>query len=415
MAKIQTLSVRNILGIKALDVELNGRHVYAVAGNGKNKTSFISAVFKVFTGRDMPPEMLHKGAEKGEVKIETDDFDLRFLVTEKQPKGVLTITDKTGAKFSKPREWLNGRVGVIDLSLQEFFAMSDAKRLAFIREICGLDLSDLDARHKEKFDERTLANKEVTRLDALSREKPYDPLLGVEPVEYGQLNEELRAAMVHNENYNKTLARKQEIEQQGTQLQNRKAQLEAELAQVNQQIGENANLQQQAKTWYESNKPIDMAEITARAQTIDQENAKIAQNKEAQALLVQLQQADARSKALTEELKGIDAERKQRIAANPLPVPGMTIAEGKLLLNGLPFEYNQINLAEQYIALLQLQQPLMKDIQIARMDFSVLDDENTQRVLEYAHAHGIQIFGELVDRSGGELTLQVVDESEENE
>jgi DNA repair exonuclease SbcCD ATPase subunit len=417
MSKVQSLRVKNILGIKDLSVELAGRHVYAVAGNGKNKTSFINAVFRVLTGKEMPGQMLHQGADKGEVHIETDEFNVRYLVTEAQPKGTLTVTDKLGTKYGKPREWLNGRVGVIDMSLQEFFSMSDGKKLQFIRELYGLDLSDLDALYKEKFTARTAANKEAERLKALVSSTPYDAVLGTSPVSFGAVNEELRAAMAKNAQLQQARQRQLDITHQHELLLAEQEELRKAMARNAQALAENKSTQETITAWFANpvNQPVDLDPLNARVAQLDEENKRIQDNVQAKALLDQWHAAIEAARVLDMDVKQLAADRQARIEANPLPVDGLTITDGKLYYQGIPFEYNQVNLAEQYIVLLQLQKPLMREMHIARMDFSVLDDANTLRVLEYAQQNGIQIFGELVDRSGGELTLQIVDETPQEE
>src|SRR5580698_6288662 len=76
---IHSLEIQNFLGIKYLQVDLNGRSLEVVGSNGVGKTSFMNTLDQLFGGTDLVaiPEPIHSGERVATLKCDLGEFLLR--------------------------------------------------------------------------------------------------------------------------------------------------------------------------------------------------------------------------------------------------------------------------------------------------------------------------------------------------
>lgn len=82
-----------------------------------------------------------------------------------------------------------------------------------------------------------------------------------------------------------------------------------------------------------------------------------------------------------------------------MPVPGLSLAEGRVLLNGVPFD--QSSSAEQIrtsVAIAMAANPKLRIIRIK--DGSLLDEDGLRLIAEQAKENDYQVWIERVDSSG---------------
>ncbi|MCK5138430.1 MAG: hypothetical protein KAQ85_01180, partial [Thermodesulfovibrionia bacterium] len=107
---------------------------------------------------------------------------------------------------------------------------------------------------------------------------------------------------------------------------------------------------------------------------------------------------DKKLKATQALIDARDVERNKAISEAKIPVKGLEIKEGSLVLNGNPF--SQASTAERIEVASSLSVMSNKDIKIINIkDASLLDAEVLKRVSDVANKNDCQIFLEIVNNN----------------
>ena len=146
-------------------------------------------------------------------------------------------------------------------------------------------------------------------------------------------------------------------------------------------------------------KPNDPADLKARIDAAITTNTAVRKNREGATLRAEL---DTEKRAVAEvetEVRELDEERRQRIAAAKLPVPGLTLGDDGVNLNGVPFE--QASQAEQLRASLAIGIASNPELRLMLIrDGSLLDEDGLRLVAEMAESADVQVLLEKVGTDG---------------
>jgi DNA repair exonuclease SbcCD ATPase subunit len=393
--QVQHITIKNFKGIEALDVPLNGCNVYAIGPNGSGKSSFIDAVFKTLTGKNLPSKLTKEGAAKGSVFVDLGDINVEAAFDAKKEKMALTVSAPEGGAYASPRTMLDALVGTIDFDVAGFLALTPRKQVEQLKAMLGLDLSDLDAEYKATFEERADSNKQLKWLQ--SNVKPYDRSK-TERVDVEAVRAELGLAHQHNWEVKNKASERSALYTRMERESHEVKRLEALLAQANANLIAARDEYMVAEAWLAANEPVETAALQSILDNATAHNAAVEATEKELAHRADVRKEEENNARLCALLTDIEARKAARIRAVEMPVAGLSFTDEGLLLDGLPLESEQVNTAKQIIAGLQLCGLLHKQVKIARFDGSLLDNHSLRQVEEWAAAHGIQLFIELVDR-----------------
>jgi AAA15 family ATPase/GTPase len=388
--KVESIEIKNFKAITAENIATKGKNVYVMGANGTGKTSFIDAIFKTLTGEDLPSKIVKQGASNGSIRIDLGQLIVEADFNAKKEKMQLTVSSPDGAIYKSPRTMLDEMVGVIDFDITNFFSLSPKKQVDMIKELVGIDFSDLDEQYKELYDERTFVNRKVKELEA--QQITFDKTKA-ESIDITQLQTEIQRATEANTKMKDIRAR----------FMDRAAKMEA----MRKELAEMEAMQEQAANWLKQRKEIDITELQQKFNAAIAHNNEVEKTKRGLQLAAELDKHLAEQKHLNARLQEIEETKKRVIAGASLPVKGLTFDENQLYYNGLPFESNQINTAQQIIAGLQINMAMMKDVRIARFDGSLLDNKSLAEVEKWAQENDLQLFVEMVDREAGGMQVVV--------
>ena len=384
--KIQNVEIQNFKSIKNKAVALNGNNVFLVAPNGKGKTSFIDACFGA-----MPEQPLREGAQRGTVKINVGEYIIEFKFSARTQKPKMNIFDANGNAQTKPATLFKELFGITDFNIDTFINQPVSKQIEFVKEITGIDWSDVDEREKFLYNERRFKARELKELEGEIAGRFHDPNL--QPVDVSEVSDRLNAAMKRNANIDRITAGVEQKTREAVELEQRLAGLRDEIAKGNE--------------WITEHPFVDVAPLQAELNTAADQNTAMAENTRVGELRDKAGITAIAVEAIQTEMDEIKETKRRELENTPLPVSGLELDDDKLMLDGLPFNSNQINTARRIIAGLELQFQLMQDVKIARFDGSLLDAKNLAAVEEWAEQKGVQLFVELVDRNGDELKIEV--------
>lgn len=391
--RIQKVEIKNFKCIDYQNVDLNGNNVYLVGPNAKGKTSFIDACYG-----QLPGKPLKDGERKGEINIEIDGYIIEFNFSEKNQKAKLNIFDKEGKPQKAPATLFKQLFGINDFNIDEFLKLSDSKQVDFIKNIIGIDWTDVDAKRKELYDERTFKDRKIKELDARLTGKMFKKDLV--KVEITPLMEKLSKANELNtriDNGNDFVTKSEEI------IESKKIQIKL----LQEEINEISSKVNKSKEWLSENKKVSTQDIEEEIKAATENNEEIALQSQFNREREEVKKLVSEVDSIEEEMKSIDEEKKKHLEAASMPVRGLTFDEDKLYLDGIPFESDQVNTARRIIAGIEIQYALCGEVKIARFDGSLLDKNSMEEVEKWAKDKGVQLFVEIVDREGEELKIEV--------
>lgn len=395
--------------------------------NGAGKSSAIDALVSAITG-DLPTVPIRKGATKAKVVVKTPDLIITRRFTE--AGSYLEVTNHDGLSYKSPIALLTkGRTPVM-FDAGQFAEMKPGDRTAELLRICpvDLDLAKNAADRKKAFDERTVVNRDMKRIEGLLASLPKPPETPPERVDVVALTEALEGLRERERGFQK---KRQELKDdiagqvfatKSLQNQDHKiTELElaldqarterTRLAEIEHLCIAATNASQGIVDTFPDLKP-EADKIKADIQRAEQVNAAVEEcRQQAQAIAAatgELTDAKKLSETHTTAIDNLDNERAIAIRGAKFPHPGMMIDDhNDIQLDGLPFD--QACTSTQYIVGIALAAAAQPTVRVAFIRHGGnLDSNNLAKVDEYARAHSIQVIAEIV-QSNREGCIKIVD------
>jgi predicted ATP-dependent endonuclease of OLD family len=410
--KVESINIKNFKKLKSVEKEINGKNVYVMGGNGVGKTSFLDAFWVGLTGKGLPPEPTTDGAKRGLIEIDLGDFIARTKLTKGKPVRFelenKEFTNESERFIKAPRSYMEQRIGLLNFDVNEFFAKSDAEKLKYLAKIMDCNFTDLDADLEElmevrKFDKRKLKEVEV-KVNYFNAEDAKKELVDVV-----KLSKELREKEDQEREYNRILEGIEQRRMKLAEIEKQRKELEEQAAKVSNEIVDGEDWLEEEK-----NKPYTSEVMDALRNTINTANETNEKIKEAKEAEKADQEAEELREAVESTTYEIDKKREEKAIriSEQINIPGLAYEwkSETFLYEGLPFDAKQQNTAAQLIAGMRIAASMLKELRIIKVDASLIDKENFEKVLAWANKEKIELFVELVDREATNLSINIVDE-----
>lgn len=407
--RIVRLTVNNFLRVHAVDITPGTDALVLVGGeNDQGKSSVLNAIAACLSGKDLPSAPIHKGATKAVILMETEEF-----IIEKKFSGTggvqLEVRDKEGARLTSPQSKLDALCSRVTFDPFKFTKLDEKAQLVTLKQVAGLDFTDLDAEYRAKFDSRTVKNREVKTQEGVLSGIQRFAGAPEEEVSMKDLAEELRAAMEQNKKNDEERDALSElnddcdkiaedIEAGADKIKSLKEQLEAaekSVSTLRTALEETKAKRDLQKVAVENLEEADKEAITARMAELEVTNTKVrsnARHKEEQTKLFALQRE---AEALTKRLEEIEAEKKSKLEDAELPVPGLGFNDEGVTYNDLPF--SQASTAIQIRTSFAIARKLNPGLPVMLIrEGALLDAKSLEMVRKEAEEHGCQVWIEVV-------------------
>lgn len=399
MSKIISFRAENFKKLSVVEITPDGNVITLTGENGAGKSSILDAIQSaVEGGKSVPSEPIRRGEDAGQVTIK---FGNLTIVRRFTPGGTtLRVTDAEGRQHRTPQAILDEFIGNLAFDPLAFSRLRAAEQWEQLRELVGLDFKQIDADRTKAYNDRTVINREILRLQTLLKEIPpsVDDAPDVETpasVVLDDLNRVAQRVKLVSERD----AASVEINRINSEIQalaTRRSGLESIAAAKEKEI----NLIDALPTKTE-------AELKAQLAQIEAVNAAVRAKQNRNAMLAATKTEQNKSAELTTRLEGLDLEKKNLIANTRFPLPELSFNGEVITYRSIPF--SQVSDGEKLRVSVAVGMALNPKLRVIFVrDGSLLDKSGLQTIADLARQNDYQVWLED-SRSTDPSAIEIID------
>ena len=468
---IKKLELLNFQVIEKFEAEFDGTVYFVTGDNELGKSTLLKAIGALLTGqRD---DVLRNGASKGFAKMivgdDGEEYDVQLSFTEANPRGTLTIKQKTTGMATNNVSMLQRIFGYQDFDAVEFSRWSETaegrrKQIAVVKALLPENvrnrIAEIDESVAAMKAERTGINRDVKTfagfVDTIARQlEPGDVEKYAAPVDVTELMErqQTNAKLIEKAKTVRAMLAQRieqiaaipgrikaendryqcEFETIERRVAEAKAAYEKAIADADKAHSESAqnhkseiagieaekadleNRKANAEDWlkrYEANNPekTNVPELLAEAEAHNKRYNIVCQYREKKA---QYDGVKAASEKMDADIAKLADERAALIANAELPIAGLSFTDDGLELNGVPFVPGKVSDSQILMTATKLvvaSNPNTRIFRIARGES--LGAKRLAEIIEIARENHFQGFVENVVRGQEELRIEEYTEFE---
>ncbi len=398
--KINELLIENVKRVKAVQFEPSADGLTIIGGrNGQGKTSVLDAIAWALGGNNYKPSVPERDGALVPPNLHIE-LSNGLIVERKGKNSTLKVTDPNGNKSGQ--QLLNEFVSTLALDLPRFINGSDKDKADSLLKILGIGdvLAQLDTKENQLYAQRTEVGRIADRKKKAADEMPMYPNVPKEPVSATELikeQQEILARNGENERKRQDAARYEQI------LTN--AQIAFDEAKAALQKAEQDCLT--ARKSVEDLHDESTAELKKNLAEIEALNIKIRANSTKEAAEIEANNLQQEYDGLTEQIESVREERSKLLDSAELPLPGLSVKDGKLIYNGLPWDgmsgSDQLKVATAIVRKLNPQCGFVLMDKLEQMDLETLQEFSV-----WLKAEGLQVIATRVS-TGDECSIIIED------
>lgn len=435
--RILSLQASNVKRLVAVEINPTSAVVEITGKNRQGKTSLLDSIWWLIKGAgNIQSEPIRSGEteavivgilgdEGSEKRLKvTRTFKLKRTELKKIEEGeapdptefttTLTIENEEGFKRDKPQEMLDELIGSLAFDPLAFLHGKPADQVKMLRDLLGLDFSDIDKAIKDAFTERTDVNRDAATYRAQANAILVPADTPEEAVSVDDLIAELEQAGQTNAEIERQhgLLRQEEasIRRAVETLEADSQRYEAERQRIKDAIAAADALELRLKEDHQKiiqreeelknaepiPTPIDTADLRQKITEARAVNDAVGLRTRKAELVDKAVERETKSQELTDAINAKKAEKEDLLAKSAMPVEGLSFGEDGVILRGQPFE--QASDAEQLetsIAIAGAMNPKLRVIRVREGD--KLDSDAWASLVAFAEKNDLQIWAETVE------------------
>lgn len=336
--KINKLEIENVKRVKAVKMEPSANGLTIIGGDNNNgKTSVLDSIAWALGGNSFKPS---EAARAGSVTPPYLHIVMNngLVIERKGKNSTLTVTDPSGQKAGQ--QLLDSFVEKLALDLPRFMEASDADKAKTLLNIIGVGpkLQELEAQEKQIYSERTMTGRIADQKKKYADEQTYYPDAPSAPVSASDLIRQQQEILARN-------GQRQQWQREYDQLLDQLSITEDRISDVKRQLREletQRNILEKQKREAEKT-PAELQmesteELERNIQHVDEINRKVRANLDKDKAEEDAREYARKYDALTEQLDAVRKEKKALLDHADLPLPELTVQEGKLLYKGAQWD-----------------------------------------------------------------------------
>lgn len=398
--KINELLIENVKRVKAVQFEPSADGLTIIGGrNGQGKTSVLDAIAWALGGNNYKPSVPERDGALVPPNLHIE-LSNGLIVERKGKNSTLKVTDPNGNKSGQ--QLLNEFVSTLALDLPKFINGSNKDKADSLLKILGIGdvLAQLDVKENQLYAQRTEVGRIADRKKKAADEMPMYPNVPKEPVSATELikeQQEILARNGENERKRQDAARYEQI------LAN--AQIAFDEAKAALQKAEQDCLT--ARKSAEDLHDESTAELEKNLAEIEALNIKIRANSTKEAAEVEANNLQQEYDGLTGQIESVREERSKLLDSAELPLPGLSVKDGKLIYNNMPWDgmsgSDQLKVATAIVRKLNPQCGFVLMDKLEQMDLETLQEFGA-----WLKQEGLQVIATRVS-TGDECSIIIED------
>lgn len=398
--KINELLIENVKRVKAVQFEPSADGLTIIGGrNGQGKTSVLDAIAWALGGNNYKPSVPERDGALVPPNLHIE-LSNGLIVERKGKNSTLKVTDPNGNKSGQ--QLLNEFVSTLALDLPKFINGSDKDKADSLLKILGIGdvLAQLDTKENQLYAQRTEVGRIADRKKKAADEMPMYPNVPKEPVSATELikqQQEILARNGENEQKRQNAARYERMLA--------KAQIAFDEAKAALQKAEQDCLT--ARKSAEDLHDESTAELEKNLAEIEALNIKIRANSTKEAAEVEANNLQQEYDGLTEQIESVREERNKLLDSAELPLPGLSVKDGKLIYNNMPWDgmsgSDQLKVATAIVRKLNPQCGFVLMDKLEQMDLETLQEFGA-----WLKQEGLQVIATRVS-TGDECSIIIED------
>ena len=386
--KINELLIENVKRVKAVQFEPSADGLTIIGGrNGQGKTSVLDAIAWALGGNNYKPSVPERDGALVPPNLHIE-LSNGLIVERKGKNSTLKVTDPNGNKSGQ--QLLNEFVSTLALDLPKFINGSDKDKADSLLKILGIGdvLAQLDVKENQLYAQRTEVGRIADRKKKAADEMPMYPNVPKEPVSATELikqQQEILARNGENERKRQDAARYEQILAE--------AQIAFDEAKAALQKAEQDCLT--ARKSAEDLHDESTAELEKNLAEIEALNIKIRANSTKEAAEIEANNLQQEYDGLTEQIESVREERSKLLDSAELPLPGLSVKDGKLIYNNMPWDgmsgSDQLKVATAIVRKLNPQCGFVLMDKLEQMDLETLQEFGA-----WLKAEGLQVIATRV-------------------
>lgn len=398
--KINELLIENVKRVKAVQFEPSADGLTIIGGrNGQGKTSVLDAIAWALGGNNYKPSVPERDGALVPPNLHIE-LSNGLIVERKGKNSTLKVTDPNGNKSGQ--QLLNEFVSTLALDLPKFINGSDKDKADSLLKILGIGdvLAQLDTKENQLYAQRTEVGRIADRKKKAADEMPIYPNVPKEPVSATELikqQQEILARNGENERKRQDAARYEQI------LANAQIAFDEAKAALQKAEQDCLTAQKSAEDLHDES----TAELEKNLAEIEALNIKIRANSTKEAAEVEANNLQQEYDGLTEQIESVREERNKLLDSAELPLPGLSVKDGKLIYNNMPWDgmsgSDQLKVATAIVRKLNPQCGFVLMDKLEQMDLETLQEFGA-----WLKQEGLQVIATRVS-TGDECSIIIED------
>ena len=397
------LEIENIKRLEAVEITPTGELVIIGGENGAGKSSVLDSIEMALAGKgSVPAEPVHRGEEEGYVVLDLGDLVVqrKFKTNDEGVVRTSLKVENADGEMKSPQAILDRLTGALTFDPLDFTRMEPKVQRQVLSEIAGVDLAAFKTEYDKVFAARRDVNRDLKSAKARADAMPYHEDAPLERIDTGALLVQYKGAIKYNEMVQLKQSSIASSYEAIADWQEKIDEIQDRIEKVTEAIAATEVELKQLK-------PKDTESLAAEVGGADAANRKLADNEQSEGLRTEVKTLDAKSKAMTADLKAIDERRAKTVGEAAMPVPGLDFSDDGVLFSDLPFE--QASQAEQLRISCAIGLATHPDLKVLLIrDGSLLDANSMGLLAGLAAEADAQLWVERV--GDGDETAVVIEE-----
>lgn len=398
--KINELLIENVKRVKAVQFEPSADGLTIIGGrNGQGKTSVLNAIAWALGGNNYKPSVPERDGALVPPNLHIE-LSNGLIVERKGKNSTLKVTDPNGNKSGQ--QLLNEFVSTLALDLPKFINGSDKDKADSLLKILGIGdvLSQLDTKENQLYAQRTEVGRIADRKKKAADEMPMYPNVPKEPVSATELIKEQQEILARNGENERKRQDAARYERMLAETQIAFDEAKAALQKAEQDC---LTARKSAEDLHDES----TAELEMNLAEIEALNIKIRANSTKEAAEIEANNLQQEYDGLTEQIESVREERNKLLDSAELPLPGLSVKDGKLIYNNMPWDgmsgSDQLKVATAIVRKLNPQCGFVLMDKLEQMDLETLQEFGV-----WLKQEGLQVIATRVS-TGDECSIIIED------